>query len=198
MVKEDIPWQAGNYPGPTLARVVAPEVAARLIKASKRPLLVYGSLVLNELNGKQLVDYAIEIAHASKAPVVATAHTMKAFLAKGFTPDASMPVINIVDRLRDPDWKGLRGEGQHDTVVFLGVLYYLGSQGLSTLKHFAPYLKTITLCRFFHPNATFSFPNMDDRTWEASLNTLVQNMKGKPAQQPKEKTQLKAKKKKED
>jgi acetyl-CoA decarbonylase/synthase complex subunit epsilon len=178
MVKEDSPWQTGNYPGEHQAKLVTPEVAAKLIKKAKRPLFVGGSLLLGDLNGKPLIDYAMEIAKASKMPVVAVAHTKKKFLENGFHPTASMPVINLVDRLKDPEWKGVKGEGQHDLVVFMGVLYYMGSQGLSTLKHFAPHLTTITICRFFHPNANFSFGNMDDKKWTESLNTLIKNLKG--------------------
>ena len=42
---------------------------------------------------------------------------------------------------------------------------YLASQGLSSLKHFAPHLKTLTICKFFHSNADASFPNMKDEEW---------------------------------
>jgi acetyl-CoA decarbonylase/synthase complex subunit epsilon len=73
--------------------------------------------------------------------------------------------IEIVNLLKDPEWKGVDGEGSHDLVLFIGVTYYLASQGLSSLKHFAPHLKTLTLCKFFHSNADASFPNMSDSEW---------------------------------
>jgi acetyl-CoA decarbonylase/synthase complex subunit epsilon len=149
-----------------------------MINEAKRPLFIVGSLALEtELNGKSLIEYAIEIARESNMPLVAVSHTLKEFLGKGYRPNASMPVINIIDRLRDADWEGLKGEGQHDLVVFLGVLYYIESQGLSTLKHFAPWLKTITLCRFFHPNADMSFPNMSDEEWGSYLDELVKKLR---------------------
>lgn len=172
------PWQVGNIPGPLQANLLFPEAAAEMIKSAKRPLFIVGSLALEyDLNGKKLIDYAIDIAEASKMPVVAVAHTVSGFLERNFKPDAFMPVINILDRLRDSEWRGIKGEGQHDFVVFIGVLYYIGSQGLSTLKHFAPYLKTITLCKFFHPNAYLSFPNMEDNTWKFYLEKLIEELK---------------------
>ena len=178
MVLKDAPWQIGNIPGPKQAKVLTPVGAAKMIKRAKRPLFIVGSLVLEtELNGKSLMDYAIEIAEESKIPVVAVAHTPKGFSERGFQPDAYMPLINIIDRLRDGEWNGVKGEGQHDLVVFLGVLYYIGSQGLSTLKHFAPWLKTITLCRFFHPNANMSFPNMKEEEWGSYLDELIEELK---------------------
>ena len=177
MVLKDAPWQIGNIPGPKQAKILTPVGAAKMIKRAKRPLFIVGSLVLEtELNGKSLMDYAIEVAEESKIPVVAVAHTPKGFSERGFQPDAYMPLINIIDRLRDGEWKGVKGEGQHDLVVFLGVLYYIGSQGLSTLKHFAPWLKTITLCRFFHPNADMSFPNMKEEEWGSQLNKLIEEL----------------------
>jgi acetyl-CoA decarbonylase/synthase complex subunit epsilon len=177
-MKEDSPWQIGNYPGEEKAKVLSPEVAGRLIKRAKRPLLICGSLISKEVNGKKLIDYAIDIISSTGMPVVATAHTKRFFLERGVKPDSSLPLVNIVDLLRDPLWKGVRGEGQHDLVLFFGILYYIGSQGLSTLKHFAPHLRTLTLCRFFHPNADFSFPNLDDSKWIDYLDSLLKNIKG--------------------
>lgn len=178
MVLKDAPWQIGNIPGPKQAKILTPLGAAKMIKRAKRPLFIVGPLVLEtELNGRSLMDYAIEIAKESKMPTVAVAHTLKEFMEKKFQPDASMPYINIIDRLRDGEWKGIKGEGQHDLVVFLGVLYCIGSQGLSTLKHFAPWLRTITLCRFFHPNARMSFPNMSDEEWESYLDEFVEKLR---------------------
>ena len=177
MVLKDAPWQIGNVPGPKQAKILTPLGAAKMIKGAKRPLFIVGSLVLETaLNGKSLIDYAIEIAKESKIPVVAVAHTPKGFSERDFQPDAYMPIISIIDRLRDGEWEGVKGEGQHDLVVFLGVLYYIGSQGLSTLKHFAPWLRTITLCRFFHPNADMSFPNMKEEEWGSQLNKLIEEL----------------------
>lgn len=178
MVEKNDPWEIANVPGPRRAELLTPAIAARMIKEAKRPLFIVGSLVVEtELNGKSLIDYAIEIAKESKMPVVAVAHTLKKFLEREFEPVASMPLINIIDRLRDVEWRGIRGEGQHDLVVFLGLLYYIGSQGLSTLKHFAPWLRTITLCRFFHPNADMSFPNMGEEEWANYLDELVEKLR---------------------
>jgi acetyl-CoA decarbonylase/synthase complex subunit epsilon len=178
MVEKNEPWEIANIPGPRRAELLTPIIAARMIKEAERPLFIVGSLALEtELNGKSLTEYAIEIARESKMPLVAVAHTLKGFLERGFEPVASMPLINIIDRLRDADWEGIKGEGQHDLIVFLGLLYYIGSQGLSTLKHFAPWLKTITLCRFFHPNADMSFPNMSEDEWANYLDELVAKLR---------------------
>jgi acetyl-CoA decarbonylase/synthase complex subunit epsilon len=152
------PWQIGRGRGiGDTVLTVEPEAVAKLIKRSKRPLFVFGSKVLErEFDGKKAIDYAIEMARTSGVPVVATGHTVKGFLDRGFKPDAWMPVVNVVDRLRDPEWNGVKGEGQHDLVVFFGVTCVLGEQGLSTLKHFAPHMRTIAICPSYHPSAYMS------------------------------------------
>lgn len=179
-IKPDVPWQLGNLPGESLARIIEPIPAARLILAAKRPLFILGSLWNYELpSGKLLIDYAIQIAKLSGMPVVAVSNSLSGLLERGFSPNAWMPLINIVDRLRDPEWKGILNQGQHDLVVFLGVKYEIASQGLSTLKHYAPYLRTLTLCRFYHPNATLSFPNLDESRWESQLSQLISELQAR-------------------
>jgi len=49
----------------------------------------------------------------------------------------------------------------------------------STLKHFALNLKTISLDRFYQPHATWSFPNMSLKDWNASLEVMLSNLGGK-------------------
>ena len=111
-------------------------------------------------------------------PVVATAHLIGKFLERGFQPDASMPVMDIGNRLVDPSWKGLRGEGQHDLVLIVGVPYYMEWLILSALKHFAPNLKSASMDRFYQPNATWSFPNISVEDWQKSLKLIAGKTEG--------------------
>lgn len=149
------PWQIGRGVGVgDKVRRGTPVAIATLIKKAKRPLFVLGPLCLEvNFDGKPAIDYAVEIAKVTNMPVVATGHVMKGLIERGLKPDVYMPLVNIVDRLRDPEWRGVRGEGQHDLVVFLGISSTIAEQGLSTLKHFAPHLKTVTLCPIYYPSA---------------------------------------------
>jgi acetyl-CoA decarbonylase/synthase complex subunit epsilon len=171
------PYETGNIPGPQMALSPdkAPTVFAALVKRAKNPLLIVGKYVLEfELEGKKLIDYAIEISKKRNIPIVATAHTLKGFVEKNY-PVVSMGVIDIVNRLQDPKYTvDSKKQPPHDLVLFLGITYQLASQGLSTLKHFAPHLKTITLCKWYHPNANWSFPNMDDKEWKKMLEEFIQ------------------------
>jgi acetyl-CoA decarbonylase/synthase complex subunit epsilon len=88
-----------------------------------------------------------------------------------------MGIVDLTNRLTDPEW-GLDGKGPHDVVAFSGVQYPLLSQMLSTLKHFAPNLRTIALDRFFQPNADWSFPNLKEDEWEKEMLKVQEILSG--------------------
>ena len=151
------------------------------IKRAKRPLMVVGSWALSTtLGGRLLLEYAVDIAKTLNIPIVATAHTKKKLLELGVEPASSYDIIEIINHLKDPEWKGVRKDGNHDLVMFLGFRTDLGEQGLSTLKHFAPHLKTMTLCKYYFPHASYSMPNFKkDDKWKEFLDSLITNLKEK-------------------
>ncbi|WP_424353916.1 CO dehydrogenase/acetyl-CoA synthase complex subunit epsilon [Methanobacterium sp. MBAC-LM] len=164
-----IPWQPTVIAGPKQALLVTPETAEMMLKKAKRPLMVMGPLVKES----PVLSLAVLIAEKWNIPIVSTGDTFKT-LNEADIKSKPYGVVEIVNLLKDPDWEGINGEGQHDLVLFIGVIYYIGSQGLSTLKHFAPHLKTLTLCKFFHSNADASFPNMKDEEWIKYLEKLAE------------------------
>lgn len=163
-----IPWQPTVIAGPKQALLVTPETAEMMIEKAKRPLLVIGPLI----NDSPAQGLSTKIAAKWDIPIVSTGDAFKSLREAGVTSRA-YGLVEIVNLLKDPDWEGVNGEGQHDLVIFIGVIYYMGSQGLSTLKHFAPHVTTLTLCRFFHSNADASFPNMKDEQWIKYLEKLT-------------------------
>lgn len=155
---------------------------AYLIKRARRPLLVLGPRTLTmSLDGRLLMEYAVDIAKAANIPVCATAHTKKKLLELGIIPDSTYDIIEIINHLKDKDWRGVKKEGNHDLVMFLGIRTDLGEQALSTLKHFAPHLRTMTLCKYVYPNADYSLPNFKDDKWKEFLENLVAKLKEKEA-----------------
>jgi acetyl-CoA decarbonylase/synthase complex subunit epsilon len=169
------PWDTGNVPGPVMAKILNSKMALDLLKEAKRPLLVVGAESTEvEVKGKKLIDYAVELGR--KVPVLTTAHVIGEFLKRGHQPQGSMPLSNITDRLRDAEWMGLNGKGPYDLVIFLGIHYYFESQMLSTLKHFAPTIKTISLDRGYQPNANFSFPNLREENWGEELEKIIRGL----------------------
>ncbi len=152
---------------------------AGYIQKAKRPLLVIGPLLLSSSpDGKLLLDYAVDLAKAASIPICATAQTRGKLVELGVQPDCVYDAVEIVNALKDPDWKGVKKEGNHDLVLFFGIRSDLGSQGLSTLKHFAPHLKTMTLCKHYFPHANYSLPNFKkDEKWQEFLDSLIAELR---------------------
>ncbi|HEX75101.1 MAG TPA: CO dehydrogenase/acetyl-CoA synthase complex subunit epsilon [Dehalococcoidia bacterium] len=155
---------------------------AHLIKRARRPLLVLGARTLTmSLDGRLLIEYAADIASAIGIPICATAHTKKKLLELGVEPASSYDITEIVNHLKDPEWRGVKKEGNHDLVMFLGFRTDFGEQALSTLKHYAQHLKTMTLCKYYYPHASYSLPNLKDEKWKEFLDNLITNLKEKEA-----------------
>jgi acetyl-CoA decarbonylase/synthase complex subunit epsilon len=174
------PWQTAEIAGPNKAKVIAkPEVAAAMIKRAKRPILVVGylSTKIDKDTGK-MIEYAIRLNKATGVPIVATAHTIKEFVAQGFTGAVQMSAMDIGNRLKDPTWTGLDGKGSYDVALFMGWPYYMEFVIMSGLKHFSD-LRTITLDRYYNPHASWSFPNLKVEEWNQSFETIINTLGGK-------------------
>jgi acetyl-CoA decarbonylase/synthase complex subunit epsilon len=152
---------------------------AGIIKKAKNPLMVLGPKLLDQsLGDKLLLDYALEIAKAVNMPICATAHVKRGMVEKSVTPDSEYDTVEIINRLKNPEWQGVKGQGNHDLVLFFGIRTDMGNQGLSTLKHYAPHLKTMTLCKYVFPNADYSLPNIrKDDKWKEFMDALITNLK---------------------
>jgi acetyl-CoA decarbonylase/synthase complex subunit epsilon len=155
------------------------EEYAVLIKKAKRPLLVLGPQALERsFDGKLFLEYLLEIAEAANISTCATSHVKGKMVELGVKPDSVYDAVEIVNALKNPEWQGVRKEGNHDLVIFGGFRTDLGGQSLSTLKHFAPHLKTMTLCKYIYPNADYSLPNFrKDEQWKEFLESLISELK---------------------
>jgi len=167
-------WQTAEIPGPKKALVITkPKIVTVMIKKAKRPILIVGHKAAEiNLGEETLINYLIDLAKTANIPIVTTAHVVKEFVEKGFQPKAWMPVVDIANRLRDPEWKGLDGKGQYDLAIFVGIQYYMEWVILSGLKHFSSKLKTISLDRFYQPHASWSFPNIPLDEWKENLKII--------------------------
>jgi anaerobic carbon-monoxide dehydrogenase, CODH/ACS complex subunit epsilon len=152
---------------------------AALIRQAKRPLLVLGPKLLKDsLGGRLLLEWALEIAGAADLPICATAHVKGGLAPLGVNPDSEYDAVEIINHLKDPEWPGVKRQGNHDLVIFFGFRTDFGNQGLSVLKHFAPHLKTMTLCKYVYPNADYALPNLrKDEDWQKFLEDLLSCLK---------------------
>jgi len=174
------PWQCAEIAATKKANPInKPEVAVALIKKASRPLLIVGSYATERwMEGKQLIEYLIDFANASKVPVVATAHMVGEFLKRGYQPAGFMSAMDIGNRIVDPKWKGLDGKGPYDLVMFVGLPFYMEELILSGLMHFDPDQKTMTLDNLYHPHASWSFPNATLEEWAANLKVITSKFEG--------------------
>ncbi|MEM2875733.1 MAG: CO dehydrogenase/acetyl-CoA synthase complex subunit epsilon, partial [Candidatus Bathyarchaeia archaeon] len=137
-VKEE-PWQRAEIAGPKKAFIILkPEVVVAMVKRAKRPILIVGHQAAEEFSDDvKIIDFIIKLSKATGISVVATAHVVNEFIKRGFKPDAWMSAMDIGNRLLDPTWKGLDGNGPYDLAIFMGLPYYMQFVILSGLKHFS-------------------------------------------------------------
>ena len=177
-------WQTAEIPGPKRAFVISkPKIVSSMIKRSEKPLFVVGHESLEEVSEKKIIDYAISMAEVGEIPLVATAHIIGEFNKRGYNTAVSMSLIEIGERLRDPNWIGLKGEGQYDLVLTIVFPYYMSWLVLSGLKHFAKrgekYLTTISIDRYYQPNASWSLPNISKEDWKKTMLSIISELEGK-------------------
>jgi len=101
-------YKSGNVPGPLTAVIVDGSIAGEIIKNAKNPLFVVGSmLATEEAGGKKLSEYAIDIAKRLSARgcvTITTANAISVFKDVKDVNTKIMGVVEVVDRLQDPNW----------------------------------------------------------------------------------------------
>ena len=174
------PWQCAEIAATKKANpITKPEVAVAMIKRAAHPILVVGSNATERtMEGRQLIDFLIDFAKASKVPVVATAHMVGEFLKRGYTPAGFMNAMDIGNRLVDPTWQGLDGKGHPDLAIFVALPYYMEALILSGLKHFNPDLRTMTIDNLYHAHASWSYPNGGLDEWASNLKVMTSKFEG--------------------
>ena len=173
-----ITGQIAEIPGPQKAQIFPnAEVATSLIKKASRPLFVIGSESINVVTADgKLVDTSIRLLKNSKITLVATGHLVAEFKKRKENRVFSMQLMNLGDRLRDPNWGGFDGKGPYDLIVFVGFPYYLEWLVLSGLKSFAMKLRTISLDRTYQPNAAWSIGYMIEKEWKEVIEQIVKTL----------------------
>ena len=153
--------------GVKTSRAITTEVAGKLISKAKRPLLVVGTGVLSP----EMLNRAIKIAKAKNIPIAATGSSMPGFVGK----DVNAKYINahaLGFYLTDPNWPGLDGNGNYDTIIILGFKKYYINQVLSAVKNFSD-VKSISIGKDYVQNATMSFGNLSKEDHIAALDEVI-------------------------
>jgi acetyl-CoA decarbonylase/synthase complex subunit epsilon len=156
------------------ATAVKPKVVANMIRKAKRPLLVTGGQLLKD---EKLVEFAVKFAEKG-IPIAATAGSSKPLIERGIKPVSKTYTLHqITQFLQDEEFQGFDGNGNYDTVIFLGFLPYYLSRMLSSLKHFSK-ITTIAIDEFYQPHAKFSFTNLtkDRELYYSMLQEVLDNL----------------------
>ncbi|MBS7610961.1 hypothetical protein KEJ27_01920 [Candidatus Bathyarchaeota archaeon] len=171
------PWMKAEVPGTRRATIIEkPELAAELLKQGGRILVVCGNGVSTVLSKRSLLDYIVDVAEAVDAHI-ATSSMAYAKIKSRLTNATWISPMEVAHRVPDPEWMGLDGKGAYKTMVFIGLPYYMTWLILTGLKNFAQSVKTISLDRFYQPNASWSLRNMNIGEWEQFLEALVNKLK---------------------
>ncbi|WP_292459400.1 carbon monoxide dehydrogenase beta subunit family protein [Methanothermococcus sp.] len=75
--------------------------------------------------------------------------------------------MNLLDAI-----KKISNEKKHDLVIFSGITYYYLAQAITHLKHFSD-ITSLTIDNMYHPNAKYSFPNMEKKEHLEAIKRLV-------------------------
>lgn len=166
-------WVRTHHAGAYQARPVEPDAAARIIKKAEKPVLIIGARI-TDLNGAPL-ERAMRLAKVLNMPIVATAHSGKFLVERGFTNYVEMSVVEITNVATDEEWKGIEGYGRPDLVIVLGAHLDLMNATFQSLKNFSD-IETISISPYFMVNANYSFPNLNDETWLKCLDELCEKV----------------------
>ncbi len=172
-MSESTPWFLGNDPGHVRAVVADADRMSKIISRARRILTVLGPEISDDgamLSVVRAIPSSSLVASPRTRPLMA--------VASGVKPDVYMNVLEVMDRLRDPDWQGFDGKGAYDLVIFLGMDYYYASQMFSLMKHFGRGVGTVSLGRHYQPNARYSFSNLVPATWHAQMQRLAGLLRG--------------------
>ena len=172
---ETTAWYFGNEPGHLKALVGDARKMGQIIGRSRRILLVSGPKIAED-GGAPAIPVVKSIPFTS---LVMSPMTRPLAKEDGdIKPDAFMNVLEVMDRVRDPFWKGFDGEGRYDLIIFIGMDYYFASQMFSLLKHFGHGVKSMSLEPYYQPNASYSFTNLTQELWEAEIKKLAEALGG--------------------
>ena len=153
--------------GVKTSKAISTEIAAKLISKAKRPLFVVATGVLDP----EVLDRAVKISKAKNIPIAATGSSMIGFVDKG----VNAKYINLHALgfyLTDPNWPGLDGNGNYDTIILLGHKKYYINQVLSATKNFSD-VKAISIDKSYIQNATMSFGNLSKADHIAALDEVI-------------------------
>ncbi len=176
-MSKTVAWETSEVRGPKVAYTVKSENISRMLKRFKRVLIVIGGASkTGQLDGADIPNFSISLANILKGTLAISPGSYKAFTKHNKVVKVNISLVDLVNRIIDKQWAGFDAQGKYDLIIFIGGLYFFQSMILSTIKHFAPKQRTISLDQYYHPNAEFSLENQTPAKWKEGLDTLIQGL----------------------
>ena len=146
-----------------------PSEIAAYLKSKNNVLLLTGALCDKiELDGKPLLDYAVDIARKMELPVAATANTVKGLRERGIEKTSKKYAVEIADHVRWPEWKDAIMPEKPETLVFIG---YSPTAASGFISMAGKNVETVSLNNVYVEAATYSLPDAS-----ASLRLYQENL----------------------
>ena len=161
-------WNPEAMVGPNAGTPAAkPVILGKLIKKASKPILIVGTEgLMEDINGKPLIDLIIEAGNKG-IPICCTAHSSQFFIKRNFKPTMIKTSADITNIVSDP-------ESGYDLAAYICVPYYIVTTLFNNLKNYAyKHLKAICLDRYFHPNANFSLPNLKKEEYKQAILDIL-------------------------
>lgn len=166
------PWQTAETCGTRQAGIIkGPQILAALLKKARHPVMLVGNQGSRDPEeADEVLNAVISLAQKAGISLVTSGKAVRSCQERGLSPAATIPATDCANRLSDPAWAGVDGKGPHDLVFILGLPYGMEWTLLSGLKNGAPALITVALDRYYHPQASWSFANLEHHEWLEMMN----------------------------
>ena len=143
---------------------------AQYLRSKKKVLILAGALCDQvEFEGKSLLDYVVEIAKKTKAPVAATGNTVTGLRARGIDTGKAW-AAEVVNFMRY-EWQYPLINGKPEVLVFMGYSPILTANLASAVED----AESMALGSTYVEAATYSLPDVTSfREWQKELIALIQ------------------------
>jgi CO dehydrogenase/acetyl-CoA synthase epsilon subunit len=143
---------------------------AQYLRSKEKVLILAGALCDQvEFEGKSLLDYVVEIAKKTKAPVAATGNTVTGLRARGIDIGKAW-AAEVVNFMRY-EWQYPLIDGKPEVLVFMGYSPTLTANLASAVED----AESVALGSTYVEAATYSLPDVTSfREWQEELIALIQ------------------------
>jgi acetyl-CoA decarbonylase/synthase complex subunit epsilon len=148
------PWILPAIPGTQQAKLVQKKNWEELLGTKKKILIIGAHIDYN------MIKFIKELSTNYGIKIIGIGKGYKVLKENGVPADFCSDIAEAKTK-----------HGNVDTIFLAGFSYYFASNIFSHFKHFSK-ITTVSIERFYQPNATYSFPNLTPKRWEQFIQDL--------------------------